>query len=93
MKLRSIITWNPRSSGELWLEQSFDTKSGSNETWSADEGGTMRWNSKFALVALAGMTCSMVGPQLALSQTLPTHRIPAALALEAVGEAVAACAK
>ena len=53
----------------------------------------MRWNSKFALVALAGMTCSMVGPQLALSQTLPTHRIPAALALEAVGEAVAACAK
>jgi hypothetical protein len=53
----------------------------------------MRWNSKFALVALAGMTCSMVGPQLALSQTLPTHRIPAALALEAVGEAVAACAR
>jgi uncharacterized protein GlcG (DUF336 family) len=30
---------------------------------------------------------------LALAQTLPTHRIPTALALEAVGEAVAACAR
>ncbi len=29
----------------------------------------------------------------ALAQTLVTHRIPAALALEAVGEAVASCAK
>ena len=53
----------------------------------------MRWNPKFALVASAGVACSMVGSPLALAQVLPTHRIPAALALEAVGEAVAACAK
>ena len=52
----------------------------------------MRWNPKFALVALAGVTCSIVGSQLALAQALPTHRIPAALALEA-GRAVAACAR
>lgn len=47
----------------------------------------MRWNPKFALVALAGVTCSIVGSQLALAQTLSTHRTPAALALEAGGEA------
>ena len=34
---------------------------------------------------LAGGTC--------LAQTLPTHRIPAALAMEAIGEAVSSCAK
>jgi hypothetical protein len=36
--------------------------------------------------------CSIIGSQLALAQTLPTHRIPAVLALEAVGKAVATCA-
>lgn len=34
-----------------------------------------------------------VGPAQADSQLIATHRIPAALALEAVGEAVAACAQ
>src|SRR5271167_104077 len=38
-----------------------------------------------ASVALMGST--------AVGQTLPTHRIPAALAVEAASEAVAACAK
>ena len=43
-----------------------------------------------ALIAGGGM----FGPtEPAAAETLVTHRIPAALALEAVGEAVAACAK
>ena len=52
----------------------------------------MRWNPKFALVALAGVTCSIVGSQLALAQALPTHRIPAALALEAGAGGRGVCA-
>jgi uncharacterized protein GlcG (DUF336 family) len=40
--------------------------------------------------ALAGVTMSGLG---AVAQTLPTHRIPAALAAEAASETVAACAK
>jgi uncharacterized protein GlcG (DUF336 family) len=35
----------------------------------------------------------MFGGGMASAQTLQTHRIPAALAMEAVGEAVSACAK
>jgi uncharacterized protein GlcG (DUF336 family) len=46
-----------------------------------------------SLVAYVGMACSVLGSELATAQTLPTHRIPAALALEAVGAAVAACAQ
>jgi uncharacterized protein GlcG (DUF336 family) len=34
-----------------------------------------------------------LGASAAMAQTLPTHRIPAALAAEAASEAVAACAK
>jgi uncharacterized protein GlcG (DUF336 family) len=34
----------------------------------------------------------VLGGGTAFAQTLPTHRIPAALAMEAVGEAVSACA-
>ena len=47
-----------------------------------------------ALAALVGAGCGTFGaPAAAAGQILTTHRIPAALALEAVGEAVAACAK
>jgi uncharacterized protein GlcG (DUF336 family) len=35
----------------------------------------------------------VLGGAMASAQTLQTHRIPAALAMEAVGEAVSACAK
>jgi uncharacterized protein GlcG (DUF336 family) len=42
------------------------------------------------LAALAGV--ALTG-STALAQTLPTHRIPAALAVEAASETVAACAK
>ena len=42
------------------------------------------------LAALAGV--AMMG-STAVAQTLPTHRIPAALAMEAASEAVSACAK
>jgi uncharacterized protein GlcG (DUF336 family) len=48
--------------------------------------------SKFALSALAGLAY-VVAPQPAFAQTLETHRIPAALALEAVAEVVAECAR
>jgi uncharacterized protein GlcG (DUF336 family) len=54
----------------------------------------MRRNSTFALTALATAACWLLGASRpALAQALQTHRIPAALALEAVGAAVAACAK
>jgi uncharacterized protein GlcG (DUF336 family) len=43
-----------------------------------------------AAVAAAGL---LIAAQPVFAQALQTHRIPAALALEAVGEAVAACAK
>jgi uncharacterized protein GlcG (DUF336 family) len=42
------------------------------------------------LAALAGFA---LGGSSTSAQTLPTHRIPAALAIEAAGEAVSACAK
>jgi uncharacterized protein GlcG (DUF336 family) len=49
----------------------------------------MKLGSKSVIVvvglALGGGTC--------FAQTLPTHRIPASLAMEAVGEAVSSCAK
>jgi uncharacterized protein GlcG (DUF336 family) len=47
-------------------------------------------NNLGAFVALTGalLICSA-----AQAQTLPTHRLPAALAVEAAGETVAACAK
>jgi len=57
------------------------------------KGDETRRNAKFALLALAAAVSGVVGSQAAFAQTLPTHRIPAALALEAVGEAVAACAR
>ncbi len=42
-----------------------------------------------AIVLMGVALCGGIGS----AQTLPTHRIPAALAMEAVGEAVSACAK
>jgi uncharacterized protein GlcG (DUF336 family) len=46
------------------------------------------------LAVLVGATCGMLGaPGTVGAQILVTHRIPAVLALEAVGEAVAVCAK
>jgi uncharacterized protein GlcG (DUF336 family) len=55
---------------------------------------TMKANPVLTLIALIGAGCSVLGvAETAVAQTLPTHRIPAALALEAVGEAVAACAR
>jgi uncharacterized protein GlcG (DUF336 family) len=53
----------------------------------------MRRNPKLANVGLIGLAYSLAAAHLAAAETLPTHRIPAALALEAVGEAVAACAR
>jgi uncharacterized protein GlcG (DUF336 family) len=53
----------------------------------------MSWKPKFRFLALAGAACGIAGSQPAGAQTLLTHRIPASLALEAVGEAVAACAR
>ena len=43
--------------------------------------------------ALAIIACTAVAPPLALAQTSPTHRITAALALEAVREVVAECTR
>src|SRR5258708_33464549 len=54
----------------------------------------MMGNLGLTLVSLTGIAYGMVvTPETAEAQLLVTHRIPAALALEAVGEAVAACAK
>jgi uncharacterized protein GlcG (DUF336 family) len=54
----------------------------------------MKGNSMLMAVALVGMSCGILGEEeTATAQLLVTHRIPAALALEAVGEAVAVCAK
>jgi len=53
----------------------------------------MKGKIALVLAALIG-GCGIFGEaELAGAETLVTHRIPAALALEAVGEAVAACAK
>jgi len=54
----------------------------------------MKGNPVLTLAALIAAGCSMLGaPETEAAQILTTHRIPAALALEAVGEAVEACAK
>ena len=45
----------------------------------------------FKLAVVAGAT--LISTSVSWADTLQTHRIPAVLALEAVGEAVAACAK
>ena len=42
---------------------------------------------------LAALTAVVLMGSVAQAQTLPTHRLPAALALEAASETVAACAK
>jgi hypothetical protein len=42
---------------------------------------------------LAGTVGAFVGASASWADTLPTHRIPAALAFEAASETVAACAK
>jgi uncharacterized protein GlcG (DUF336 family) len=46
-----------------------------------------------ALSAFVSVVCTVVAPRLALAQTLPTHRVPAAPAVEAVGEVVLECAR
>jgi len=48
---------------------------------------------KFLYRAAIALSAAAVGSSLAGADTLSTHRIPAALALEAAGETVAACAK
>jgi uncharacterized protein GlcG (DUF336 family) len=54
----------------------------------------MKGNPGLTLAILIGAGCSILGaPAVSGAQVLVTHRIPAALALEAVGEAVAVCAK
>jgi uncharacterized protein GlcG (DUF336 family) len=54
----------------------------------------MKGNPVLTLAILIGAGCSILGaPAVSGAQVLVTHRIPAALALEAVGEAVAVCAK
>ena len=53
----------------------------------------MKGKIALVLAALIGGCGVFGGAELAGAETLVTHRIPAALALEAVGEAVAACAK
>jgi uncharacterized protein GlcG (DUF336 family) len=57
------------------------------------KGNMMRRNSIFALANLATAGFSFFGAWNAVAQTLSTHRIPAALALEAVGAVVATCAR
>jgi uncharacterized protein GlcG (DUF336 family) len=42
---------------------------------------------------LAALTCAVLVSSAASAQTLPTHRLPGALAVEAASETVAACAK
>ena len=46
-----------------------------------------------ALTTSLVIAASALGASSVMAQTLPTHRIPAALASEAASEAVAACAK
>jgi uncharacterized protein GlcG (DUF336 family) len=52
----------------------------------------MKTGQSVAGSVLAGLI-SVAVPQPVFAQTLTTHRIPAALALDAVGEAVAECAR
>ena len=51
----------------------------------------MRWLQNF--IALACGACAGLSGANLRAQTLVVHRLPAVLALEAVGEAVTACAK
>ena len=53
----------------------------------------MRSKLKIALIVAAGLGLGPIAPPSAYAEVLLTHRIPADLALEAVGEAVATCAK
>ena len=53
----------------------------------------MRSKLKPVFIVTAGIVPGLIGSQLTCAQALSTHRIPAALALEAVSEAVAACEK
>jgi uncharacterized protein GlcG (DUF336 family) len=53
----------------------------------------MNQNALRALAMLAVMASSIFGVTKTNAQTLSTHRIPAVLALEAVGAAVESCAK
>jgi uncharacterized protein GlcG (DUF336 family) len=59
-------------------------------------GGALEWEERAMLfnvriwAALAGVAMS---GSIAVAQTLPTHRIPAALAAEAASETVSVCAK
>ena len=48
---------------------------------------------RFDVMIWAALAGAALMGQAALSQTLPTHRIPAALAIEAASETVAACAR
>jgi uncharacterized protein GlcG (DUF336 family) len=50
-------------------------------------------NLRLMRIILAGLAFGLIAPQSTSAQMLATHRIPAALALEAVAEAVAACAR
>ena len=52
----------------------------------------MNWIWKLALSFLASLASGAIA-QPVFAQALQTHRIPAALALEAVAEAVAECAR
>jgi uncharacterized protein GlcG (DUF336 family) len=49
----------------------------------------MNFGYKFAMT----LACAAVGASMCSADTLPTHRIPAALAIEAASETIAACAR
>ena len=49
----------------------------------------MKHVSKMAMMA----ACAFIGASTSSADTLPTHRIPAALAVEAASETIAACAR
>src|SRR6516165_10773875 len=63
--------------------------SGRARQFRAQRSSVMNLGSK-SVVAVLGL---MLAGGTCLAQTLPTHRIPAALAMEAIGEAVSSCAK
>jgi uncharacterized protein GlcG (DUF336 family) len=62
---------------------------GTKSTIFARKEGAMNLAYKFAIVLLG----AVLGGSMCSAETLQTHRIPAALAVEAVAEAVSACAK
>lgn len=47
----------------------------------------------FAYPFVISLSCAVGGASLSFADTLPTHRIPAALAVEAASDAVTVCAK